>query len=108
MIKLHRRQNERVGKVMQKLWSLVEESSIVFIALEDEVLTLSQLKTTTKVFRNPADQERRLEPRGMKHPCQQGGRRRLAVRARDQQYLFALKKLIMKNLRQRTKPNALI
>src|SRR5580704_2195134 len=50
VIKFHRRQDHGIRKVMQKLRPLVEESRIVFIALEDEVLALSELKTAAEVL----------------------------------------------------------
>src|SRR5579872_3006206 len=93
---------------MQELWAFVEESCIVFIALKDEVLALSQLKAAAKVFCNPADQERRLQPGTVKNPSQHGRRGSLAVRARDHQHFFPAQKLLVKNLWQRTEGDALI
>ena len=34
VVKLHVRQDKRVGKVVQKLWALVEERRVVFVALQ--------------------------------------------------------------------------
>ncbi len=41
VVELNRGEDHRVGKVMQKLRSLVEESRVVFIAFDDEFLALS-------------------------------------------------------------------
>src|ERR1700719_4034146 len=60
VIKLHRGQNDGVGKVVHELGALFEESSVVLVALEDEMFALSQSKTAAKVFRDAADQERGL------------------------------------------------
>src|SRR5271169_5115919 len=57
VIKFNRRQDDGVRKVVQELWTLVEERSIVLIAFDDEVLPLSQLKAAAEVFRDSADQE---------------------------------------------------
>src|SRR3979411_855254 len=72
VIKFNRSQDYRVGKVMQELRPLVEESRVVLIAFADELFALSQLKTAAKVFRHSADQERRLQSRCMKNPCKHG------------------------------------
>ncbi|MGB9119941.1 MAG: hypothetical protein WCE73_04925 [Candidatus Angelobacter sp.] len=42
---------------MQELWAFIEESSVVFVAFNNEVLTLAQGKAAAKVFRDPADEE---------------------------------------------------
>src|SRR5579872_1577309 len=60
VIKLNRRQDDRVGEIVQKLRTLIEESRVVLIAFEDEVFALSQLEAAAKVFRYPAHQERGL------------------------------------------------
>src|SRR5580704_578403 len=70
VIKFDRSQNDGVGKIMQKLWALVEESGVILIAFEDEVFALSQLKAAAKVFRDAANQERRLQAGSMKNPRQ--------------------------------------
>ena len=57
MIKFHRCQDDRVGKVVQEFRALIEEGSIVFVAFEDEVLSLAQMKAGAKIFGNAADQE---------------------------------------------------
>src|SRR4030088_2994693 len=93
---------------MQKLQTFVEESRVVLVAFEDEVFALSQLKTAAKVFRHSADQERRLQSRCMKNPCKHGSRRGLAMSACDHEHFFAAQKLIVKNLWQRTKRDAMV
>ena len=54
-------EDQRVGKVVQKLRSLVEEGGVVFVAFDDEGARGPQLKAGAEVFRHAADEERRLE-----------------------------------------------
>src|SRR4029077_17109240 len=51
VVEFHRAQNGGVREIVQKLRPLVKERRIVFIALQDEVLSLPQLETAAKVFR---------------------------------------------------------
>ena len=52
-----------IGKVVQELRALIEEGGVVLVAFEDEMLALPQLKAAAEIFRNAANQERRLRPR---------------------------------------------
>ena len=63
VIELHRGQDDGVGKVVQEFRALVEKRGVVLVAFENEVLTRSQLKAAAEIFRNAADQERRLQRR---------------------------------------------
>ena len=38
MVKLNRSENDRIWKIVQELWALIEKGCIVLIAFEDEVL----------------------------------------------------------------------
>jgi len=68
---------------MQEFGTLVEERGIVLITFKDEVLALAQGKARAEVLRDPTDQEAGIESGRLEHPCEQRGRRRLPVRARD-------------------------
>ncbi len=54
-------EDERVGKVVEKLWALVEEGRVVLVALNDEGARGAQLEAGAEVLRHAADEERRLE-----------------------------------------------
>ena len=57
VIEFDRGENDRVGKVVKELRSLVEESGVVFVAFEDEVLACSKLKAGAEIFGDAADQK---------------------------------------------------
>ena len=57
VIELDRSQNDRVGKIVQELRSFVEESGVVFVAFEDEVLAGAEMKARTEILGDAADQE---------------------------------------------------
>ncbi len=71
-------------------------------------LPLSQLKTAAEIFRDAADQERRLLSGSVKDPRQHRGGGGFAVRAGNHQHFLAAQKLVVQNLRQRTEGDALI
>ena len=68
MIELDRRQNDGVRKIVQELRAFVEESSIVFVAFQDEILPAAQLKAAAEILRDSADQERRLSSCDFENP----------------------------------------
>ena len=65
VIELHVRQNQRVGKVVHELRTLVEEGRIVLVALQNEGLPLAKLKTGAEILRDAADQKRRPSAPGL-------------------------------------------
>ena len=108
MIELDGGEDDRVGKVMQELRSLVEESGVVLVAFQNEMFSLSEMKAGAKVFCDSADQKRWLHACGMKDPRQHGGGGGLAVRAGDDQHFPAAQEFVMQQLRERTKWDALV
>ncbi len=108
MIEFDRSQNHRVGKVMQKFRTLIEECRVVFVAFEDEVLAIAQPEAAPEIFGYASDQERWPKPGSLEDPRQHRCRGRLAVRSGNHQYVFADQKFIVQNLRQRAERNALI
>ena len=108
VIELHRSQDHCLRKVMQKLWSLVEQRRIVLVAFQNEMHSLAQMETRSKVFRNPSDEKRRLHPRRVKNPRQHRGRRGLSVRSRHHQHFLVQQEFLMQQLRQRTEGYALV
>src|ERR1051326_2851925 len=46
VIELHRSQNDAVGKIMQEFRAFIEEGGVVFVAFENEVLAVAELKAT--------------------------------------------------------------
>ena len=57
VVELNVREDQRVGKVVQKLRPLVEEGRVVFVAFEDEGARGTKLKAGAEVLRDAADQE---------------------------------------------------
>src|SRR5439155_22189841 len=108
MIKLDRSEDDRVREIVQKLRPLVEEGRIIFVAFEDEVLSLPQLKTRSEVLRDAANQKRRLQSCRVKDPRQHRSGRGLAMSSGDDQHFLGPKKFIVQQLRHRAERNALI
>src|SRR5215467_10807925 len=57
MIEFHGGENNGLGKIMEKLGAFIEESSIVFVALQNEMFSLLQGKAAAKIFRNASNQK---------------------------------------------------
>ena len=57
MVELDGCKDQAVGKIVQKLGSLIKEGGVVFVAFEDELWPAAELKRAAKVFRNPADKK---------------------------------------------------
>src|SRR5579872_6754937 len=89
VIELDRSENDGIGEIMQELRSLVEECGVVFVALEDEVVAIAEVKAGTEILGNASDQERRIEASGMENPGKHGGRGGLAMGSGDHQHFFA-------------------
>src|SRR5260370_9167226 len=83
VIELDRGKNDRLGKIVKELWSFIEESGVVLVAFQDEVLSLPQSKAAAKIFRNAAHQKRRIFAGRLKNPGKHPGCRGLAVASRD-------------------------
>ena len=113
VVELDVRKDERVRKVVEKLGTLVEESGVVFVALEDEGACRAQLKTGAKVLRDAADEERRLTrgiaSRGyLVNPRENAGGGCLAVGSGDNQRLAAFEKFLTQQCGHRGERNALV
>src|SRR5882762_3380408 len=70
MVELHRSQNHRLRKVVQKLRPFVEKRGVVLVALNDEVFPLAEGKAASEILGDAADQERRIFARGLEYPGQ--------------------------------------
>ncbi len=57
VVEFNRGKDHSVREIVQKLWAFVEECSVVLVGLDDEMLSAAKLKTTAKIFCDPADQE---------------------------------------------------
>ena len=113
MIELHVSEDQRIGKVVQELRTLVEEGRVVLVALDDERARGAQLKAGAEVLRHAADQERRLERRifargNLVNPRQHAGGGGFAVRAGDDERLAAGEELLAQQRGHRSEGNALV
>src|SRR5436305_11862355 len=68
VVEFNRGKDHSVGEIVQKLWAFVEECSVVLVGLNDEMPSAAKLKTTAKIFCDPANQERRLHACVMENP----------------------------------------
>ena len=60
-----------VRQILQKLRGLVEERTVVFIALDNEVAPLPQSVARVEIAGQPADQKTRITPPVGQHPAHQ-------------------------------------
>jgi hypothetical protein len=76
-------EHEGARPVMHELRTLVEESRVVFVGLDDEVLAAAETRRDAEVLRHPADEKTGREAGVLEDPCEHARRRRLAVRPCD-------------------------
>jgi hypothetical protein len=74
---------ERVRVVVEELRALVEERRVVLVAFDHEIGAGSELEVLIEVQRDAADDHARIAAGRLEEPRHQRGRRRLAVRAGD-------------------------
>src|SRR5262249_22295927 len=108
VIKFDRGQDDGLGEVMQELWAFVEECRVVFIALQDEMLTLAQREAAAEVLGNAAYKKRRIAAGGLEDPRQHGGRCGLAVGSGNYDRLPRAKKKIVESVRQGPELNSFV
>src|SRR5260370_25755291 len=108
VVEFDRSKNQGIRKVVQKLWTLIEECGVILVAFENKVLAFAQPKTPAEIFRDTTDEERRPKASGLEDPSQHRSRSRLAMRSGYDENLFADQELIVQNLRQRAERNALV
>ena len=106
-------EDERVGKVVEELRTLVEEGGVVLVAFDDEGARGAQLEAGAEVFCDAADEERRLErgilARGdLVNPRQHAGGGGFAVGSGDDERLAADEKLFAQQRGHRGEGNALV
>ena len=83
MVELDAREHRRARAVVQELGSLVEVGGVVLVAFDDDVRALPEPEVRLGVERHAADEEGRIGARDDEHVRHQRRRRRLAVRAGD-------------------------
>ena len=106
-------EDERVGKVVEKLGALVEEGGVVLVAFEDEVARGTELKARAEIFRDAADEERRLKrgicARGdLVDPGQHAGGGGFAVGSGDDERFAAFEKFLAQQRGHGGEGNALV
>ena len=81
--------------VVQELGPLVEVGGVVLVAFEDEVLALPEPESLVEVERHASDQQARIAPCVVQHLREQAGRRRLPMRAGDDDGVARSKKQLL-------------
>ena len=99
VVELNVREDERGGKVVQKLGALVEERGVVLVTFKDEVVRGAELEARAKVFRDAANEERGLKRRifarsDLVDPRKDARRRGFAVSSCDDEGFAVLEKLL--------------
>ena len=103
MIELHVVDHGDVGEVLQELRRLVEEGAVVLIALDDEVASLAHpvaRSAFAEVQGDTPDEHAWIGARLREQPSSQRGRRRLAVRAGNDDRAGAPQKMLANGFRQ--------
>src|SRR5205823_10704812 len=72
-------------EVMHELRAFIEVSRVVLVAFDDEVIAVGDAKADAEVLHYAAHKKRRIQSRLVDYPRGQTGRRRLSVRAGDDQ-----------------------
>src|SRR5215469_1752079 len=81
MIELDRRENNGLGKVVEEFRAFIEKCSVVFVAFQDEMFSLSQSKAAAEIFCDATDEKRGIFLCGLENPGQHGRRSGLAMGA---------------------------
>ena len=76
-------------QVMDELAALVEKRRVVFVALDDEPFAVREPRALAEIVRDAADEKTWIQSVMLEHPRQQRSRRRLAMRAGDDDGAFA-------------------
>ncbi len=113
VIELDVGEDERVGKVVEELWALVEEGGVVFVAFDDEGARGAELKAGAEVLRYATDEEGRLERRifarrDLINPREHAGGGGLAVGAGDDERFAAGEKFFAQQRGHGGEGNALV
>ena len=93
-----------VGQVLEELRGLVEERAVVLVALDDEVAALPDpiaRAVLAEVPRDAADEHARIDAAVRQQPSGQRRRRRLAVRAGDDDRARAPEEVLANRFGQR-------
>ncbi len=83
MVELHRCNNQRLGVVVKKLGSFIEEGGVVLVPLHHEVGPRAFPERTLEIPSNPPNEKGGLATRRMKQICAETRRGRLSMGARD-------------------------
>src|SRR4030095_1034525 len=91
--------DEIVGMVVEELRAAIPESGFVFVAFENHFRAISKTVALAEIFGDSAHQKSRLSARRMKNPGEHSGGRSFAVRAADDDGMFAGKKNLLEDFR---------
>src|SRR5664279_363192 len=79
VIKFDSGKNERLWKVVQELWSLIEERGVVLVAFDDEIRTVRHGEAGPEILSDTADEEGGIAAGGVKDPREHRRRGSFAV-----------------------------
>src|SRR6266498_2186632 len=68
MVKFDIVYNRDLRQIVHKLGTLIEIGSVILVAFDDEVLTVSNAKTNAEVLRHAANQESRVQTTMIQQP----------------------------------------
>ena len=90
------------GLVMDEFAALVEKPGVIFVAFDDEPLAVRKACALAEIVRDAANEKTWIQSVVLEHPRQQRSRRRLAMRAGDDERAFAADEEFLQQFRQRT------
>ena len=98
MIKFDVADDGDLRQVVHELRPLVEIGRVVFVALNDKVVAICDAKARAEILDESTDEKARIQPSSLHHPRRDARRRRLAVRARDDERATPADKLFLDRL----------
>src|ERR1700756_5235708 len=101
MIELQRSNDQIVRVIVKKFRSAIPERRLVLVAFQNELRSAPEPITLSEIFRNAANQEIWTPSRAVKNPRQHRRRRRLPVRAADDNRMPPRQKYFLQNFWQR-------
>src|SRR4029077_10982797 len=89
------------GQIMDEFAALIEESSVVFVAFDNEPVAVRETRALAEIVWNAADEITGVQAVVLEYPGQERSGGGFAVGAADDEGAFAANEEFLKQLRQR-------
>src|SRR5882724_9908800 len=101
MIKLDVVYDRQLRQIVHELGALVEIGCVVFITFDDEVFTIADAKTDTKILGDPSNEKTRIQPAQLRDPGRNARGGCFAMRAGHHQRATTAYEFLFHDLRLR-------